>query len=81
MNVHYVEGNINALKRFHMLRKVAEQFGIEKDRIQLLWASASEGNILAEKVNNMTIQLKSLGVLKWDTSPTLHKSFGTREVL
>lgn len=64
---HYVEGNIKALRRFHLLQKMAEQFGIEKDRVQLVWASASEGTVLAEKVNNMTLVLKALGPLRWGT--------------
>ncbi len=77
---HYVEGNIKTLRRFHLLRKMAEQFGIETDRIQLIWASASEGNILAEKINNMTSQLKELGPLGWDTGSVLHEVAGAKEV-
>lgn len=62
---HYVEGNLKALRRFHLLRKMAEQFGIDRDRIQLVWASASEGTVLAERVNSMTLTLKALGPLRW----------------
>lgn len=62
---YYVEGNIKALRRFHLLRKMTEQFGIEKDRVQLVWASASEGTVLAERVNSMTLALKALGPLRW----------------
>ncbi len=60
---HYVEGNVKTLRRFHLLRKMIEQFGIEKERLQLVWASASEGAALAENVNSMTAQLKDLGPL------------------
>ncbi|MBT9171039.1 MAG: hypothetical protein DDT18_01396 [Actinobacteria bacterium] len=70
---HYVEGNIKALRRFHLLRKMAEQFGIEKERIQLVWASASEGNVLAGKVDSMTSQLKELGPLGWNIGTVLHE--------
>lgn len=64
---HYVEGNLKALRRFHLLRKMAGQFGIDKDRIQLVWASASEGTVLADRVNSMTLTLKALGPLRWQT--------------
>jgi F420-non-reducing hydrogenase iron-sulfur subunit len=62
---HYVEGNLKALRRFHLLRRMIKQFGIEKERMQLVWASASEGGILAERVNTMTKQLRELGPLNW----------------
>jgi len=77
---HYVEGNIKALKRFHLLRKMAEQFGIEKERVQLVWASSSEGNILADKVNSMTMQLKALGPLRYYTGFVSHESVKAKEV-
>ncbi len=63
---HYVEGNLAALTRFHLLRKMAEQFGIEKERIQLVWASASEGKIFADKVNSLTAYLRDIGPLRWN---------------
>jgi F420-non-reducing hydrogenase iron-sulfur subunit len=62
---HYVEGNLTALRRFHLLRKTISQFGIEKERIQLLWVSASEGAILAERIDAMTHQLREMGPLGW----------------
>jgi coenzyme F420-reducing hydrogenase delta subunit len=42
-----------------------QQLGIEAERVQLVWASASEGNILAEKVDKMTEELRALGPLNW----------------
>ena len=62
---HYVEGNIKTLRRFRLLRRVLRQFGIEDERVQLVWASASEGIVLAEAVNRMTEQLRALGPLNW----------------
>ncbi len=62
---HYEEGNLKALRRFQLLQKTLSQFGIEKERLQLLWASASEGTILAEKINAMTRELRELGPLGW----------------
>ena len=62
---HYVNGNIKALRRFTLLRKTLEQWGIEQERVQLLWASASEGTVLAAAVNRMTEDLRALGPLRW----------------
>jgi F420-non-reducing hydrogenase iron-sulfur subunit len=62
---HYIEGNLKALRRFVLLRKMLRQFGIEDERVQIVWASASEGPLLAETVNRMTEQLRALGPLRW----------------
>jgi F420-non-reducing hydrogenase iron-sulfur subunit len=62
---HYVEGNIKALRRFILLKRMLRQWGIEEARLQLVWASASEGTVLAEAVNKMTEQLRELGPLRW----------------
>lgn len=62
---HYVEGNIKALRRYILLKRMLKQWGIEEDRVQLVWASASEGNILAEAVDRMTEQVRALGPLQW----------------
>jgi len=62
---HYVEGNIKTLRRYYLLKRLVRQLGIEAERVQLCWASASEGNVLAEAVNRMTAQLRALGPLRW----------------
>ena len=69
---HYVEGNIKALQRFQLLQRLLKQFGIEDDRFGLVWVSASEGGILAEKVDTMVGRLRELGPLAWNE--------GSREV-
>jgi len=62
---HYVEGNIKALRRYILLKRMLKQWGIEEQRVQLVWASASEGNLLAEAVDRMTEEVRALGPLKW----------------
>jgi len=62
---HYAEGNLKALRRFFLLRRTLKQWGVEGDRVQLVWASASEGVILAAAVDRMTGQLRELGPLRW----------------
>lgn len=61
---HYKEGNYNALRRFHLLRTMLAQFGIEKDRVRLDWVSASEAEKFVATVNEMVKQLKILGPLR-----------------
>lgn len=63
---HYVDGNMKALRRYKLLKRVLAQMGVEDERVQIVWASASEGNVLAEKVDEMTQQLSALGPLRWE---------------
>ena len=44
------------------------QLGVEDERVQLVWASASEGIILADKVDQMTEEVRALGPLNWNKS-------------
>lgn len=62
---HYTEGNLKTLRRYALLKRMLAQFGIEPERFQLLWASASEGSALADTVNRMTEELRLLGPLHW----------------
>jgi F420-non-reducing hydrogenase iron-sulfur subunit len=62
---HYVEGNIKAQRRYLLMKQALRQFGIEEERVQLVWASASEGTVLAEAVDRMTERLRPLGPLNW----------------
>jgi F420-non-reducing hydrogenase iron-sulfur subunit len=62
---HYVEGNLKNLRRYVLLQRMLRQFGVEEERVRLVWASASEGTVLAEAVNRMTEQLRTLGPLRW----------------
>jgi F420-non-reducing hydrogenase iron-sulfur subunit len=65
---HYVNGNIKALRRFILLKKMLKQLGLEDERVQLVWASASEGNVLAAKVDKMTEEIRAIGPLNWKVS-------------
>jgi F420-non-reducing hydrogenase iron-sulfur subunit len=61
---HYQEGNYKCLRRFKLLQKYIVQMGIEKERLQLEWISASEGKQFSELVNNMTKTMLTLGPSK-----------------
>jgi len=62
---HYVDGGLKALKRVTLLRRLLPQLGLEKERVQLVWADASEGAVLATAIERMTDHLRTLGPLRW----------------
>jgi len=58
---HYSEGNYFTRRRALFLRSLLEYVGIEPERFQLRWVSASEGAKFAEIVSGVTQQIKALG--------------------
>ena len=62
---HYTNGNIKTLRRFKLLQKMLDQFGIERERVRLEWISAAEGEKYAQVARSMTEQVRSLGPLNW----------------
>lgn len=58
---HYLEGNYHARRRFALLRPFLDYLGIEKERFQLEWVSASEGRRFSEVISSFTEDLKKLG--------------------
>ncbi|MEM3395259.1 MAG: hydrogenase iron-sulfur subunit [Nitrososphaerota archaeon] len=61
---HYISGNIKALRRYSLFRRLLEELGIEKERFRLEWISASEANKWVQVVNEMVRDLKRLGPFK-----------------
>jgi len=62
---HYMNGNAKTIRRFKLLQRLLEQFGVEKKRVRLEWVSASEGGRYASIVENMTEEIRSIGPLNW----------------
>jgi coenzyme F420-reducing hydrogenase delta subunit len=58
---HYINGNLKARRRIALVHEIMERFGIEKDRLWLRWVAASEGNMFAETIKELTDKLKQLG--------------------
>jgi F420-non-reducing hydrogenase iron-sulfur subunit len=58
---HYIEGNYHARRKLSMLRELMEFMGVEPERFQVSWVSASEGTKFAEVVTNFTKQIIELG--------------------
>jgi heterodisulfide reductase subunit A len=50
---HYINANYHTQKRVERLWKKMEQNGLAKERLQLLWASAAEGERFASKIIEM----------------------------
>jgi len=50
---HYINANYQTQKRVEKLWKKMEQNGLNKERLQLLWASAAEGEEFASKIRDM----------------------------
>ncbi|MHA1888330.1 MAG: hydrogenase iron-sulfur subunit [Promethearchaeota archaeon] len=58
---HYLEGNFKAVRRFGVVPRLLEQFGIHPDRIQLWHISASEGAEFTERIKEYVVHLRKLG--------------------
>ena len=62
---HYQEGNYKAMRRYRLLLRLLDRFGIERERVRLEWVSASEGDKFAKVVEALTETVKKLGPLNW----------------
>lgn len=65
---HYINQNYKALRRFHLMKRVLTQMGIEPGRLKLLWASAAEGAIFASEINKFVEEVRALGPLNWNAT-------------
>jgi len=63
---HYIEQNYKAMRRFHMIRHTLRALGIEEQRVRLVWASAAEGQQLAEAIDQLVEDVRKLGPLRWN---------------
>jgi len=61
---HYQEGNYKTIRRIPFLKRLVEQFGIDRRRLRLVWVSAAEGDRFAAVVNEFTEEIRALGPLK-----------------
>jgi F420-non-reducing hydrogenase iron-sulfur subunit len=71
---HYLVQNHYAQRRFLLLKRTLVQFGIEPERIKLVWASAAEGMRLASEIAEFTEEVRALGPLSWpapEARPTI----------
>lgn len=62
---HYIEQNYKAMRRYHMLKHTLSAMGVDQRRVQLVWASAAEGQQLADAIDKMVSDIKEVGPLGW----------------
>ncbi|MFC1901713.1 hydrogenase iron-sulfur subunit [Chloroflexota bacterium] len=58
---HYQTGNYHARRRMAITKKFLEYMGVEPERFQASWVSASEGAKFADVVTEVTEGLKKVG--------------------
>ena len=58
---HYLSGNYFARRKFFVLHELLQWMGIEKDRVQFSWVSASEGQKFSQVVEETVEKVKKLG--------------------
>ena len=63
-NCHYQDGNYEARKKVHLLRKLLEAQGIEKERLRIELSTDPDGRTIPLLVEKMSGDLAKLGPLK-----------------
>jgi F420-non-reducing hydrogenase iron-sulfur subunit len=63
---HYRIQNVKALRRYELLTRVLEELGIEPVRFQRVYASAAEGQRLANEFERIVDEVRALGPLGWE---------------
>jgi len=64
---HYNTGNYKSRRRLMLLKKTLSQLGIEPERLNLEWISASEASKLRSSVNGFIDKVTGLGPLALNT--------------
>jgi F420-non-reducing hydrogenase iron-sulfur subunit len=57
---HYISGNLVARRKFAMLKSFLNYLGIEPERVQFSWVSASEGGRFASLIEKVVSDVKKL---------------------
>ncbi len=58
---HYLSGNLVARRKFALVKSLLAHVGIEPERVQFSWVSASEGARFASLVAQVTDDVRKLG--------------------
>ncbi len=53
---HYISGNLAARRKFALIKNLLEYVGLEPERVQFSWVSASEGQRFAALINREVIR-------------------------
>jgi coenzyme F420-reducing hydrogenase delta subunit len=58
---HYISGNLAARRKFALTKELMQYAGIEPERVQFTWVSASEGGRFASIIEKVVEQVRKLG--------------------
>ena len=58
---HYISGNLVARRKFALLKSLLTYVGIEPERVQFSWVSASEGARFADLMTKVSAEVAELG--------------------
>ena len=58
---HYISGNLVARRKFALVKNFLTYIGIEDERVQFSWVSASEGGRFADLMNTVIEGVKKVG--------------------
>lgn len=58
---HYISGNIKAMRRAVLLKKLLTELKVEEGRFRLEWIAASDSAPYARIINEMSEQVRQLG--------------------
>lgn len=58
---HYISGNLVARRKFALIKNLLEYVGLEPQRVQFSWVSASEGQRFAALINKVIEDVKQVG--------------------
>ncbi len=61
---HYISGNLSARRKFSLFKNFMEYIGMEPDRVNFTWVSASEGPRFAQIIEKVIDQVRNLGPIK-----------------
>jgi F420-non-reducing hydrogenase iron-sulfur subunit len=78
---HYVSGNYKTEKRVFLMKGLLAGLGIEPERLELNWVSASEGQRFADAVTAFTDRIHKLGPLALDAPASVHQDVAPEPVL
>jgi F420-non-reducing hydrogenase iron-sulfur subunit len=58
---HYISGNLVARRKFALCKELLKYAGLEPERVQFTWVSASEGGRFASVIEKVVDQVRQLG--------------------
>ena len=61
---HYIIGNLIARRKFALMKQLLVYIGVEPERVQFSWVSASEGNRFADLMSRVIDDVKRIGPSK-----------------